>query len=77
MQCEYCWDKECSRMGEDEQGSRRGVDGGCRRVPQARDLKRGTVGGASSSELWCSECLVRCGNMRLTSVGSFETYHRG
>lgn len=31
VQCEYCWDKECSRMGEDEQGSSRGGDGGCRR----------------------------------------------
>lgn len=44
---------------------------------QARDLKRGTVGGASSSELWCSACLVRFGNMRLTPMGSFETHHRG
>lgn len=37
-QCEYCWDKECSRIGRVLAGIVMG------KGVQARDLKKGTVG---------------------------------
>lgn len=66
-QCKCCWDKECSQIGEDEQGSSRDGDG------EGGATGQGSEEGhmASSSELWCSECLVGFGNYETDTRGVF------